>query len=95
MPYTITLKPAGKGQVTATSTDGQTLLTTTPLCDFARYWLTKGADPADPIVTLWSSGTGDWSLRSTISTAAKLTVMGAHFHHYKPPEPPITAPPAA
>jgi hypothetical protein len=43
---TITLKPAGKGQVTATSTDGHAFLSTIPLCNAARYWLDKGADPA-------------------------------------------------
>jgi hypothetical protein len=39
---TITIAPASKGQVTATSSDGQTFLTTQPLLDGARYWLEKG-----------------------------------------------------
>jgi len=71
---TITLEPAGKGQVTATSSDGYFFLSTTPLCDGARHWLNKGADPATYIVTTWSSGSSHWSLRSTIGAAAQLTV---------------------
>ena len=53
MTYTIALKPAIKAQVMATSSDGHRSLTTTPLCDFARYWLAKGAEPSDPITTIW------------------------------------------
>jgi hypothetical protein len=79
---TITLKPAGKGQVTATSSDGHSFLSTIPLCNGARYWLDKGADPATPICTVWSSGNGDWSLKSTVGYAARWTVMGDHFHLY-------------
>ena len=45
-----------------------------PLLDGARYWLKTGADPASTITTTWSSGSTDWSLRSTIGHAAKLTV---------------------
>ena len=71
---TITLEPAGKGQVTATSSDGHFFLSTTPLCDGARHWLNKGADPATYVVTIWSSGSSHWSLRSTVGAAAKLTV---------------------
>jgi hypothetical protein len=71
---TITIAPASKGQVTATSSDGHTFLTTTPHCDGARYWLEKGANPATPIVTIWSSGSTEWSLRSTMGQAAKLAV---------------------
>jgi hypothetical protein len=71
---TISIRPAGKGQVTASSSDGHTFLTTTPLCDGARYWLEKGVPPDTPIITLWSSGSSHWSLRSTIGQAAKLTV---------------------
>jgi hypothetical protein len=72
---TITIvAPAGKGQVTATSTDGHNFLTTTPLLDGARYWLKKGVSPATFVVTLWSGGSSHWSLRSTIGQAAKLTV---------------------
>jgi hypothetical protein len=71
---TITIAPAGKGQVTATSSDGHTFLSTIPLCNGARYWLDKGADPETSICTVWSSGSTEWSLRSTIGQAAKLTV---------------------
>jgi hypothetical protein len=75
MTYTIALKPAGKGQVTATSSDGFRFLTTTPLCDGARYWLGKGIDPATCLVTIWSSASTDWALRSTVGYAARHTVL--------------------
>ena len=71
---TITLEPAGKGQVTATSTDGHRFLTTTPLLDGARYWLNNGANPSTSIATVWSSGSSHWSLRSPVGAAARLTV---------------------
>jgi hypothetical protein len=71
---TISMSPAIKGQVTATSSDGHRFLTTTPLLDGARYWLEKDVSPAASIVTVWSSGSSQWSLRSTIEKAAKLTV---------------------
>jgi hypothetical protein len=71
---TSTIAPTGKGQVTATSSDGHTYHTTTPLLDGARYWLQKGANPNTPIATVWSSSPTHWSLRSTIGQAAKLTV---------------------
>jgi hypothetical protein len=71
---TISIAPAIKGQVTATSTDGHSFLTTTPLTDGARYWLKNGAHPDTSIVTVWSSGSSHWSLRSNIGQAAKLTV---------------------
>jgi hypothetical protein len=71
---TIALKPASKRQVTATSTDGHTFLTTQPLLDGARYWLDRGASPATSIVTVWSSDSSHWSLRSTLGQAAELTV---------------------
>ena len=74
MTYTIAIKPAGKGQITATSSDGFHFLTTTPLCESARQWLSKGANPATFIVTVWSSDSTEWSLRSSIGEAAKLTV---------------------
>ena len=70
----INIAPAIKGQVTATSSDGHRFLTTTPLIDGARYWLEKGLSPDISIVTVWSSGSSHWSLRSTIGAAAKLTV---------------------
>jgi hypothetical protein len=87
---TITIAPTGKGQVIATSSDGHTMRTATPLLDGARYWLGKGANPDTPIITVWSSfdgaqdeafdgaqdeaGKAPWSLRSTIGQAAKLIV---------------------
>ena len=71
---TITLEPAGKGQVIATSSDGHSFLTTSPLFDGARYWLNNSANPATYIVTVWSSGSSHWSLRSTVGAVAKLTV---------------------
>jgi hypothetical protein len=71
---TITIAPADKGQVTATSSDGHGFLTTTPLLDGARHWLEKGANPANTIITVRSSGSSHWSLRSTIGEAAKLSV---------------------
>ena len=71
---TICLQPAIKGQVTATSSDGHTFLTTTPHLDGARYWLERGVSPHTSISTVWSSGSSHWSLRSTIGEAAKLTV---------------------
>jgi hypothetical protein len=70
----ISIAPAIKGQVTAASTDGHSFLTTTPLLDGARYWLDRGASPTISIVTIWSSGSSHWSVRSTIGQAAKLTV---------------------
>jgi hypothetical protein len=73
MTLTISLQPAIKGQVTATSSDGHTSLTTTPLLDGARYWVEK-ANPTTPIVTVWSSHSSHWTLKSTIGAAAKLTV---------------------
>jgi hypothetical protein len=75
MLYTIAVKPSNTpGKVTAASSNGHTLTATTPLLDCARYWLNQGADPAATITTIWSSGPGHWSLHSTISQAAKLTV---------------------
>jgi hypothetical protein len=71
---TISLQPAIKGQVTANSSDGHSFLTTSPLLDGARYWLNNGASSATYIVTVWSSGSSHWSLRSTVGAAAKLTV---------------------
>jgi hypothetical protein len=71
---TITIAPVDKGQVTATSSDGHSFLTTTPLLDGARYWLKNGVNPDMSVVTVWSSGSSHWSLRSTVSAAAKLTV---------------------
>jgi hypothetical protein len=44
MSYTISIAPSTKpGQVTATSSDGHSLTTTTSLLDTARYWLNHGA----------------------------------------------------
>jgi hypothetical protein len=78
---TITIAPADKGQVTATSSDGHRFLTTTPLLDGARHWLEKGANPANTIITVWSSGSSHWSLRSTIgeprSSASRVTNLAS------------------
>jgi hypothetical protein len=62
------------GKVTATSSDGHSFTTTMPLLDGARYWQQLGAPSSATIVTVWSSGPGHWSLRSTIGYAAKLAV---------------------
>jgi hypothetical protein len=84
MTYTITVEPSQTpGKVTAASTNGHTLTTTTPLLDSARYWLTNGANPASTITTTWSSGRGHWALRSTIGHAASLVVMGDRFQKAK------------
>jgi hypothetical protein len=73
--FTITIEPAEKGQVTAKSSDGRSFVTTAPLLDGARCWLEQGANAAASIVTVWSSGSTAWALRSTsIGAAAKLTV---------------------
>jgi hypothetical protein len=71
---TITLEPAAKGQVTARSSDGHVFRTTTPLLSGARYWQQAGAPSSASIVTIWSSGSTAWALRSTIGAVAKLTV---------------------
>src|SRR5215467_12409649 len=84
MTYTITVKPSQTpGKVTATSTNGHSLTTTTPLLDSGRYWLANGANPAATITTTWSSGSGHYALRSTIGHAASLTVMGDRFQKAK------------
>jgi hypothetical protein len=80
--YTITIASI-KGKVTATTSDGHTLATTTPLLTGARYWQQLGAPSSAVITTSWSSASPEWTLRSTISQAAKLTVMGDYFRPYK------------
>jgi hypothetical protein len=78
--YTITVAPGTRpGKVTAHSSDGPSLTTSTPLLDGARYWQALGAPLTAAIVTTWSSGLGHWALRSTIRYAASLTVMGDRF----------------
>ena len=75
MTYTISVKPSrSPGKVTARSSDGNILTTSIPLLDGARYWQALGGPSTASIVTVWSSGPGHWSLRSTIGNAAKLTV---------------------
>jgi hypothetical protein len=92
MTYTITVKPSPTpGKVTATSSNGHSLTTTTPLLDSARYWLTNGANPASTITTTWSSGPSHYALRSTISHAASFTVMGDRVQKAKQSR--IPAPP--
>jgi len=44
------------------------------VCSGARYWQALGAPSTATIVTIWSSGPGHWSLRSTVGFAASLTV---------------------
>jgi hypothetical protein len=90
MTYTISIVPAGKGQVIATSSDSHSFLTTTPLCDGSRYWLSKGTDPATYLCTVWSSGSTEWAMRAPIGVAAKLTVMGDRFHAYNSRAGPIS-----
>jgi hypothetical protein len=52
MTYTIAVAPsATAGKVTATSSDGYTLTTSTPLLDGARHWQNQGADPNAAITT--------------------------------------------
>jgi hypothetical protein len=68
MTYAISIAPSAHGKVTATSSDGHTFTTSTCLLDGARYRLSQG------VVTVWSSGSSHWALRSTIGHAAKLTV---------------------
>jgi hypothetical protein len=78
--FTINIEPSrSPGKVTATSSDGHTLTTSTPLLNGARYWLDRGAPSTATIVTIWSSGPGHWSLRSTIGHAASLSVRGDRF----------------
>src|SRR5262249_39577297 len=81
MTYTIAVKPSQTpSKVTATSTNGHTLTTSTPLLDSARYWLDNGANPAHPTppthttTPARSSDPGHHPLRSTIGAAAKLRV---------------------
>jgi hypothetical protein len=84
MTYTVSIEPSKTpGKVTATSSDDHTFTTSTPLLDGARHWQQLGAASSATIVTVWSSGSGDWALRSTIGYAAPLTVMGDHFKKLK------------
>jgi hypothetical protein len=70
---TITLEPAGKGQVTATSIDGHTPLNHTTLRQ-SPLLAGERRNPATSIAGVWSSGSSHWSLRSTVGAAAKFTV---------------------
>jgi hypothetical protein len=80
MSYTIAVEPSrNPGKVTATSSDGHTTTTSTPLLDGARYWQQLGAPSSATIVTIWSSGPGRWALRSTVGYAALFCVMGDDF----------------
>jgi hypothetical protein len=74
MTYTIAIAPGRTGKVTARSSDGHTFTTSIPLLAGARHWQQLGAPSTAAIVTVWSSGPGHWSLRSTIGHAAKLAV---------------------
>jgi hypothetical protein len=77
MSYTIAVAPGAHGKTVATSSDGYACITSTPLLDGARRWQALGAPSTASIVTIWSSGSGDWALRSTIGYAASLTVVSA------------------
>jgi len=73
--YNLILDPAGPGQFKATLDD--TILvnsTTQPLLDGARALAARGADP-DSIITTRHRLAADWSLRSRIGVAARLTVV--------------------
>jgi hypothetical protein len=50
MTYTIAIAPSLRGQLTATTSDGHTLATTTPLLTGARYWQQLGA-PSSATIT--------------------------------------------
>jgi hypothetical protein len=80
MTYTIAVTASQTpGKVTARSSDGHTFATSAPLLTGSAHWLKKDADPNSSIVTVWSSGpAGHWALRSTIGTAAALTVGVNH-----------------
>jgi hypothetical protein len=79
--YTIAVKPSKTlGKVIATSSDGASFLSRQPLLDGARHWATLGAPAGAAIVTVWSSGSTDWSLRSTIGHAASKTVRDSDHH---------------
>ena len=79
MTHTISVEPSrSPGKVTATSSDGHQLVTSMCILDAARYWQALGAPSSATIVTIWSSGSGAWALRSTIGHAAKLTVSPNH-----------------
>jgi hypothetical protein len=80
LSYTISIEPSRtRGKVTARSSDGNILTTSIQLLDGARYWEALGAPSSASIVTVWSSGPGHWSLRSTIGHAGKLTVRYGRF----------------
>jgi hypothetical protein len=75
MPYTIAVKPGTiPGRFAATSSDGHTFTTSTPLLNGARYWLDQGAPSSATIITIWSSNPEHWALRSTVGYAASKTV---------------------
>jgi hypothetical protein len=73
--HTVLVAPSSyAGLVTARTSDGGNFRSRQPLLDGARYWVRRSADPAATIITVWSSGNGEWVLRATIGHAAKLTV---------------------
>ena len=75
MTYTISIEPSQTpSKVTATSSDGHSFTSSEPLLAGARYWQQAGAPSSATIVTVWSSGSGEWALRSTIGHAAGLSV---------------------
>jgi hypothetical protein len=88
--YTVFVAPSSyAGLVTAKTSDGGNFRSRQPLLDSARYWIRTSADPAATIITAWSSGNGEWVLRSTVGHAAKLTVRDncrgtPTFRQYEP-----------
>ena len=88
--YTDLVAPSSyAGLVTARTSDGGNFRSRQPLLDGARYWARRSADLAATIITAYSSGNGDWSLRATIGHAARLTVKDSRrgtpaFLQYKP-----------
>jgi hypothetical protein len=88
--YTVLVAPSSyAGLVTARTSDGGNFRSRQPLLDSARYWIRASADPAATIITAWSSGNGEWVLRSTVGHAAKLTVRDncrgtPTFQEYEP-----------
>ena len=76
--YAITITAMHNGWVTASSSDGHAFRTTIPLLEGARYWQGAGADRNALITTVYSSGDGNWALRTTVGVAAQLRVTTRH-----------------
>ena len=90
MPIEITITPTNRHRHHYDAYIGSTLLCTSriPFFDGARVLLSKGYDPNTPL-TMRHQGSALVSLRSTIGSAAKLTVVengrdGPVFGAYEP-----------